>query len=82
MTSFTQTLNIMHEKTIGPKDMANNTIVTMDMVCNPIFHPHDSGKSHSHGSFAIAIDGQHNRHCSFTIAVDGQHNRHQKKIRK
>jgi hypothetical protein len=30
------------KKKIGPKDMANNTIVTMDMVCNPILQPHDS----------------------------------------
>jgi hypothetical protein len=70
------------KKQTSPKDMANNTIVTMDMVCNPILHPHDSGKSQSHCNFAIAIDGQHNCHCSFAIVVDGQHNCHKIKIRK
>jgi hypothetical protein len=42
--------------------MANKIIVSMGMVCNPILYPHGSGKSHSHCSFAIAIDGQHSYH--------------------
>jgi hypothetical protein len=42
--------------------MANNIIVSMDMVCNLVLYPHGSGKLHSHYNFAIAIDGQHNCH--------------------
>jgi hypothetical protein len=56
-----KTLNIMHKKK-GLKDMAYNITVSMDMVCNHVLYPHGKGKSYSHCSFAIVINGQHNYH--------------------
>jgi hypothetical protein len=42
--------------------MANNLIVTMDMVCSLVLQPHRSDKLHNHYSFAVIADGQCSRY--------------------
>ncbi len=42
--------------------MASNTIITMDMVCSFVLHPHGNGKLDNYCSFVIDVDVQHS-HC-------------------